>query len=226
MSASMISILKTKEKQLFLEGRTELYCKAGDLLFSQGQSANHMYRIEKGKVSLFRLMPNGDEKLFKVFMAGDIFAEVALFLSPRKYPMSARIEQDSILSSFSYDHVFSTLHQCPELSLRILGFMGNRIGELMNTIDILTQVNANQRLVMKLAEIYKKQYVKENRIALPCSKKLLASQLGMTPETLSRTMKKLKTEGLIEEVGSNLLLPDIPSLCRSVNLTQEMFSAA
>lgn len=225
MQASILTLLNPEQKKIFLQNKVDLSYSTGEIIFIRGELANNMFRVERGKVSLFRLMPNGDEKLFKVFLAGDIFAEVAIFMNPRRYPMSARAEQDSLLSAFSYDSVSTFICSYPELTIKILAFMGNRINQLMDTIDILTQVSANQRLVMKLAEIYKNQQCTQGKLFLPITKKLLATQLGMTPETLSRMIKKLKVDKYVEESGSNLVILDIPNLCRSVDLTDDIFVA-
>ncbi|NNN90710.1 Crp/Fnr family transcriptional regulator, partial [Vibrio sp. 2-2(9)] len=179
--------------------------------------------VERGKVSLFRLMPNGDEKLFRVFMAGEMIAEMAMFMSPRTYPMSARVVQDTELSVFHYQDVLAVFTQSPQTSLKVMNYMTKRIHQLMDTVNILTQVNANQRLVMKLADFYRAQSRNEGKITLPVTKKLLATQLGMTPETLSRTFKKLKNDGFITECESHITLLDIPAMCEAVELTPEIF---
>ena len=224
MSGSILSILNEQQKeQLFLHQRT-IACAAGEILFNQNEPANQMFLVERGKVSLFRLMPNGDEKLFKVFLAGELIAEMAMFMSPRVYPMSVRADQDSQLAAFGYEAITKLVYGSPELSVKVMGYMSNKIASLMNTVNILTQVNANQRLVMKLAELYQGQVTKEEKITLPITKKLLATQLGMTPETLSRAITKLKTEGLLVESGNSLALVDIPRLCQSVNLTPDIFA--
>ncbi|WED23921.1 Crp/Fnr family transcriptional regulator [Vibrio sp. JC009] len=225
MSGSIISLLNEEQKQQLFSKRKEVSCAAGHSLFSRGDRAEHMYLVEKGKVSLYRLMPSGDEKLFKVFLAGGLIAEMAMFMSPREYPMSARVDQDSILWAFRHEDVVSLVSQSPELSLKVMGYMTNSIHKLMDTVNILTQVNAHQRVVMRLAEIYREQLPKENKLCLPVTKRLLASQLGMTPETLSRVIKKLKNEGHIVESGHHLALVDIPSLCHSVDLTPDIFAA-
>ncbi len=104
--------------------------------------------------------------------------------------MSARVVQDTELSVFHYQDVLAVFTQSPQTSLKVMNYMTNRIHQLMDTVNILTQVNANQRLVMKLADFYRAQSRNEGKITLPVTKKLLATQLGMTPETLSRTFKK------------------------------------
>ncbi|PJC86723.1 Crp/Fnr family transcriptional regulator [Vibrio sp. HA2012] len=223
MSESIISLLNEQQKQTLISSGREVRFCAGETLFRQGDPAEHMYWVEKGKVSLYRLMPNGDEKLFKVFFSGGIVAEMAMFMSPREYPMSARADQDSVLQAYSYKSMTHMAASSPELALKVMGYMSNRICSLMDTLNILTQVNANQRLVMKLAEIYRLQDIKEDKVALPVTKKLLATQLGMTPETLSRAIKRLKNNGYLQESGNSLVLMDIPQLCYAVDLTPDIF---
>lgn len=224
MSDSIISLFNKTQKIRLFAGRKRLTYGSGDLLFEQGQDANNMYLVEKGKVSLYRLMANGDEKLFKVFFAGELIAEMAMFMQPRIYPMSAKVDQSSEFSCFDYQEVLNIVSGSSELSLKMLNYMSNRINNLMNRLNILTQVNANQRLVMRLAEIYREQRAQEGKILLCITKKLLATQLAMTPETLSRAMKKLKIDGHIIESGAHITLLDIPSLCQSVDLSAEIFS--
>ncbi|QQX81431.1 Crp/Fnr family transcriptional regulator [Shewanella sp. KX20019] len=224
MPESIISLLDKQQKKQLFESRKKVEYSSGYQLFNQGDSADNMYLVDKGKVSIYRLMPNGDEKLFKVFLAGELIAEMAMFMQPRTYPMSARIEQDSELSAFCYQSILSIVSSSPEVSVKVMAFMSNKICQLMDTMNILTQVNANQRLVMKLADIYRSQNIKQGRVSLLVTKKLLATQLGMTPETLSRAIKKLKAGGHIIESGNNMTLIDIPSLCKSVDLTPDIFS--
>lgn len=223
MPCSIISLLNADQKEKLFESKVSIRCVAGEQLFNKGDNATTMYLVEKGKVTLYQLMPNGDEKLFKVFLAGELIAEMAMFMEPRKYPMSARVEQDTDLLGFGYEDVLSVFSGSPEVSLKVMNYMSNKICHLMSTLNILTQVNANQRLVMKLAELYRAQVATQGKVSLPVTKKLLATQLGMTPETLSRAIKKLKIDGHIIEAGNQITLPDIPSLCRSVDLTPEIF---
>lgn len=223
MLGSIVSLLNEEEKTQLFSKRSPLHCDAGHQLFERGEPAENMYLVERGKVSLFRLMPNGDEKLFRVFMAGEMIAEMAMFMSPRTYPMSARVDQDTELSVFHYQDVLTVFTQSPQTSLKVMNNMTNRIHQLMDTVNILTQVNANQRLVMKLADFYRAQSRSEGKITLPVTKKLLATQLGMTAETLSRTFKKLKNDGFISECESHITLLDIPAMCEAVELAPEIF---
>jgi CRP/FNR family transcriptional regulator len=52
---------------------------------------------------------------------------------------------------------------------------------------------------------------------------VLATQLCITPETLSRLFSKLKLNGLIKESGSYIIIPDFNFLCREVDLDPRIF---
>ncbi len=220
---NLLQLLNKEQRALLDEQSQQLTLSAGDCLFEKGGRADNIYLVNKGKVTLYRLMPNGEEKVFKVFLSGGLVAEMAVFMTPRIYPMSAHVDQNTSLTCYSHESFNDLFKADGDLAMKVIGFMSNRIGQLMNSLDMLTQVNANQRLVMYFAEIYRKQKQHGNRFVLPNTKKVLATQLGITPETLSRLLNKLKFSGLITESGSCITVPDFSGLCREVDLVPSIF---
>ena len=99
---SVITLLNKKQKQKLIRSSKEKKYLAGDTLFNRGEPAEEMFLVKQGKVSLFYLMPNGDEKLFKVFVTGDLIAEMAVFMEPRCYSMTAKIDEKSTILSFTH----------------------------------------------------------------------------------------------------------------------------
>lgn len=222
-STSLLQLLNTEQRS-FLDAKShQITVHTGDCLFKKGEKADHIYLVNKGKITLYRLMPNGDQKVFKVFLASGVIAEMAIFMQPRIYPMNAHVDQTTSLTCYNYQSFNDLFQKDPKLALKFITFISNRVGQLMNSLDILTQVNASQRLVMHFAEIYSKQKQQGNRFTLPYTKKILASQLGITPETLSRLLNKLKLSGLISESGACITVPDFGCLCREVDLVSSIF---
>ncbi|PCI58144.1 MAG: transcriptional regulator [Gammaproteobacteria bacterium] len=226
MSAAQLNLLQllNKKQKDTLEAKSkQITRKTGEYLFEKGDRADNIYLVSRGKVTLYRLMPNGEQKVFKVFLSGGVIAEMAIFMTPREYPMSAKVEQNTTLTCYSYKSLNDLFKSDNALAIKVIGFMSNRVGQLMNSLDMLTQVNANQRLVMYFAEIYRKQKQVNNKFFLPSTKKVLATQLGITPETLSRLFHKLKFNGLITESGTCITVPDFNGLCREVDLVPSIF---
>lgn len=116
MPNSILSLLDDEEKKQLFATSQSVHYSTGDSLFNKDDTAQSMYLVVKGKVSLFRLMPNGDEKLFKVFLAGELIAEMAMFMTPRVYPMSARVDQETQLLAFHYTDVLSVFTKSPGIS--------------------------------------------------------------------------------------------------------------
>ncbi len=224
--SSLLELLTKQQRTILDNESSQLQLSSGDCLFEQGDNADNIYLINRGKITLYRLMPNGEQKVFKVFMAGGVIAEMAVFMQPRNYPMSAHVDQETSLTCYSYQSFKKLFIANPELTMQVISFVTNRVGQLMNSLDMLTQVNANQRLVMHFADIYSKQKRRGNRFTLPNTKKVLASQLGITPETLSRLFKKLKFNGLIKESGACITVPDFNGLCKEVDLVPSIFQAS
>lgn len=219
----LLTILDNDQRIALFSHSTVVNLKAGSTLFSYGDDANSFYFVEKGQIKLMRFMSSGEEKVFKVFTSGNVFAEMAMFLPEQRYPMTAVAEQDSVLKRFDRSCLFNLLAQHPVLSIKMMQFMGQRIGQLMDTIDTLTQINAEQKLVMFFAQLHKQQNRSDHQIIIPVTKKVLAHQLGIKPETLSRMYRKFKDKMLIDEQGAHIKLLDIKKLCQNANVIPEPF---
>ena len=61
----------------------------GESLFFQGDNANSFYLVLSGRVKLFRISPDGKEKVVEIMEAGATFAEALMFMDSPHYPVSA-----------------------------------------------------------------------------------------------------------------------------------------
>lgn len=221
----LLDLMSLQQRQALLAKASSAEYASGQVLFKKGDFADRFFLVNKGQIKLIRITPSGDEKIFKVFLPTGLIAEMAMFMPHKSYPMTAIAEVKSQVSIINKHDLLGLIESSPKLAVRIMAFMSQRISTLMNTIDTLTQVNAEQRLVMFLAQIYKKQRSGNLSIQMPYSKKVLAHQICAKPETLSRILKKFKQQQLLQERGSRLYLLDIPKLCRSVDLLPDIFTS-
>lgn len=190
--------------------------RAGQEIFAEGEDALAFYVIAQGEVHLFRFSPQGDEKVFQILGDGDLLAEAAMFLTPAVYPMTARAERDSMLFAVPREALLSLCESSPPLMLKLLAGLSRRLYQAMNRIDHLTMNNAGQRLVAYLLELRAQRH--GNWIDIPVSLAVLAGQLGMAPETLSRLLQKFRQDGLISGKGRTLVLLDADALREKVAL--------
>lgn len=185
-------------------------------LFAEGETANYFYQLESGVISLYRLSPEGDEKLFQQVKAGEMLAESAVLMSPAVYPVNAKVSEAATVWCYPRKVLVELCAQNNEFALQLISSLANRLHQAVNRIDQLTLKNAGQRLVAYLLE--QKKIQSTDWLTLPVSHGQLARQLNITPETLSRLFKKFKQQEMLSINKQTIVLLDIESLCETVNL--------
>ena len=181
----------------------------GDILFHQGDVADRFYLLLDGQVKLTRVLPEGHEKLVEVIHAGQSFAEALLFSGAPNYPVSASALKGSSLVSIDGSHYRRILEEQPKICLDLLATFSIRLHQRLNEIDTLTLANASRRVVRFLCQ---EQEACNGPIQLNVPKRLIASQLGIQPETFSRILHRMIDAGVIAMERRNIRILDTPSL--------------
>lgn len=181
-----------------------------EILFQQGSLASAFYIVIYGKISIFRLRPNGDEQTIHIHSDGDIVAEAAIF-DQINYPASCKALKESKLIRITKDAFCNLILKNPEIAFKILGAYSRRLRSFVSMVENLSLDDVKQRLLQYLE---KNSYNdgKNKLVNLTISKKELSNILGMSPETLSRALKALKEQQIISEDENNsiVILKNLP----------------
>lgn len=212
----IFSSIKLEAKVALSKGVQVVHLSQGKHLFEAGAVANRFYIVKSGEVCLYRYSPEGEEKVFQVLREGDTLAEAVMFMNPNVYPVSARAKEDTVVLSFSREVLLSFCNSCNEFSMQLLSAMATKLSQAVNRVDQLTLKGANQRLVSYLLDLHQQQG--SDWMKLPVAHSVLAGQLNIAPETLSRLFKKLRQEEVISGKGGVVVMLDIEKMCNLVNL--------
>ncbi len=181
---------------------------AGEILFYEGDESHYFYFLIEGEAAVFKSSASNETMLIHRFRAPSLIAEVAT-LKQIPFPASCEATQKSAILKISRDPFLHLLQQDPSLSIALISSLTQKIGALENSLQRHSAPNALakvSRLVRDDPEIFKRLKGIE-----------IARLLSITPETLSRMIKKLKSEGIITQVkkeGLILLVPDaLESYC-------------
>jgi|ERR1043166_27965 CRP/FNR family transcriptional regulator len=178
----------------------------GEYLFLENAPVDGFYVVQSGAIKLYRLNLKGHEQVFRVFRPVESFGE-EMIVSEAGYPADASATEDSQVLLVQRNEFLVLLKTQRELSFRLLRSAGQRVCSLMGLVDDLTLKDATTRLANWLIqhcpdpESYKPQ-----RIELQMTKHLLALELGVASETLSRTLNKFRTQRLVHVQGRSLTL--------------------
>ena len=171
-----------------------------EVLFSDGEEAKGFYVILSGKIKLYKISSEGKEQILHVVSAPDAFAEAALFLEG-SYPAFAEALIDSQLLFFPKRDFIQLIEKNPQLSINMIVSLSHFLRRFASLIEELSLKEVSSRIAKYLIDLSLKS-TKEGKIPkeveLDLSKTQLASKLGTISETLSRTLAKMKTKGIID----------------------------
>ncbi len=182
----------------------------GELIFSEGDPGSGIYLIISGQVKVFKLSMDGKEKILHMFGPGEPFGEVPVF-SGQAYPAAAEAARNSRLLFIPRNKFIELITTDPTLALNMLAVLSRRLRGFTIQIENLALKEVPNRLAGYLILMAKEQQNTKS-IELHISKGQLASFLGTIPETLSRILKKMSDQGLIQVEGRKIRLTDYGSL--------------
>jgi len=144
----------------------------------------------------------------------ETFAEAAFF-GDGKYPAEARTLEKGEALFFPREAFMGLLERNPKFSLNLIVSLSLLLRRFARQIEELTFAEVPARLANYLIDLAAKKSTNfQGKIYLDLEMKKgeLASRLGTVSETLSRALKKLKEEGMIEVEGSRVIILDIVQL--------------
>ncbi len=180
----------------------------GELLFSEGEKAAGFFVVLDGKVKIYKLSPDGKERILHIIHPGGTFAEAAIF-GDGLYPAYAEPLQVSQLLFLPKDSFLDMLRNNGQMSINIIAGMSRFLRQFANQIEELTFKDVPSRLARYLMDLSRGS---RHTLDLPISKTQLASNLGTVSETLSRTLRKLSEDDLIRVAGRTVEILDFERL--------------
>lgn len=178
----------------------------GTVLFLRGQQADHFYVVLEGWVKLFRDNVEGHESVIGVFALGESFAEAAV-ANMKVYPVSAVTVSDARLLTIPGDKFMQMVREHPSLAINFTASVSAHLHGLVRQVEALSGKSTTQRLAAFLVSLSSAQEG-PTTVELPLDKSLIAARLGMQPETLSRSLAKLRRVG-VDAATSEVRIADI-----------------
>ena len=185
----------------------------GERLFDHGQPARQFFHLRSGQLKLFRTSPSGGEKIIEIIQPKETFAQAVMFMEPSGgYPVSAEALLPSVLLGFDSQVMRGVLRESVDTCFRVLASMSRRLRQQVDEIERLTLHSAVSRLAGYLVEQVPGGVPVSSEVHLTAPKNIIASRLGIQPETFSRVAARLMRDGLIRVRGQDVVLLDVEGL--------------
>lgn len=168
----------------------------GDPLFDEEEPAVHLFNVTAGTMKVYKLLPDGRRQITGFLFSGDFLG----LAKAETYAYSAEAVTHAALCRFPRKKLEDLLARYPKLESRLLGLASHELAAAQEQMLLLGRKSAQEKIVsflLMLAERAARRGQAGNPVAVPMSRSDIGDYLGLTTETVSRTITLLKTRGLI-----------------------------
>jgi CRP-like cAMP-binding protein len=181
--------------------------RKGQAVFREGEPSRGFFLIASGAVKIFRVGPDGRERVLHVVEAGESFAEAAMFMED--YPATAESLGPSTIVSVEKNGFRQLLLRDPHLSFKIMGSLVKWLNHMRTALTDLTLKEVPARFASYVLSLPAEP---GNIIRVTFSKTTMAQMLGTTKETFSRLLARLAQARILTFRGSIIRVQNRPRL--------------
>ncbi|MDP2827442.1 MAG: Crp/Fnr family transcriptional regulator [Sulfuricellaceae bacterium] len=204
--------MSPEEIGLIAQETREQHLLRGNVLFQRGDASSGFYMVVHGQIKLALSSPQGIEKVVELFGPGQSFGEAVMFMN-KPYPVYAQALVDTLVLHIGKQAVFGGIEADPVFCRKMLAGLSIRLHRMIHYVESFSLRSSAQRVIgYLLQDMEETPEDSEITVSLPANKNVIASNLNITPETFSRILHNLATEGLIEVTGKDVRIKNIAKL--------------
>jgi CRP-like cAMP-binding protein len=186
--------------------------KAGEMFLGEEDPVHAFYVIVTGQVKLYKSSPEGKEQTLNLLRPGDSFGMCTAF-AVDSFPANAMALEESGILLIPGQVMEAVATREPRLLLNIIQILSNRLKESMTLIESLSLKEIPQRLASFLLHALTRNGDKEiKQLDMTITQRELAKILGVTPEALSRAIRKMNNAGILAIDGRSVIILDREAL--------------
>ena len=185
----------------------------GQILVFADESPEYIYYLVDGKVREYGISYRGDEVIVNIFKPPAFFP-MSWAINKSKNSYFYKTEEPTELHIVPAQAALDFLKANPAVMLDLLGRLYRGMDGLLGRIVHLMSGTAKSRLIYELIIECRRFGVKDSKgqYKLTLSEVDLAARSGLSRETVSREMQKLKESSLVKLNGKTLTIKDMPAL--------------
>ncbi|WP_428408794.1 helix-turn-helix domain-containing protein [Hyphococcus sp.] len=187
--------------------------KAGETLYVEGETADYCYEIVSGAVKEYNTLEDGRRQVAEFYSAGDMFG----FSESADQLHTAEAITPCAVRCYPREAFMKTVAASPSLSASFLETLMTRLHRARERMVMIGRMSAIQRVATFLLRLTGDQDSLENappiQIHLAMSRQDIADHLGLTIETVCRTLTELKKKKVIVMESARVFeIADLESL--------------
>ncbi len=194
-----------------IQGAATRYAR-NEEIFGEGDEAEFVYRVKSGTVRLYRVLADGRRQIGAFHFAGDVFGLEA----GAEHAFSAEAVTDCEMVATPRLTVFRRAEGDVDFSRLLWTRAVSELASARDHMLLLGRQTAMERVAAFLLEMASKSRA-AGIVTLPMSRQDIADYLGLTIETVSRTLTLLTDQGTIEIPSSRTIRLRDPAVLHRLN---------
>lgn len=179
-------------------------------LYRIGDHFTNLYAIRLGHFKTFQVSPAGEQQVTGFQMAGELLGMDAI--STEHHHCDAMALEDSEVCEIPFARLEELFGTIPSLLHHFHRMMSQEITREQNVMLLLGNMRAEQRFaafLINLSSRYAARGYSSTTFQLRMSREEIGNYLGLTIESISRLLSRLKKQGLLRVANREIELLDI-----------------
>jgi CRP/FNR family transcriptional regulator, nitrogen fixation regulation protein len=161
-------------------------------IYGENEPADYLYKIISGSVRTYKVLSDGRRQIGAFYLPGDMFG----LEMGEEHSFSAEAVSDAKVLVIKRSAVMALASRDSDIARQLWALTGRELGRVQSHILLLIKT-AQERVVSFLLEMAARTPA-NNAVELPMSRQDIADYLGLTIETVSRTLTHLENTAAIE----------------------------
>jgi CRP/FNR family nitrogen fixation transcriptional regulator len=177
----------------------------GQELFAEGEAITFFYKVISGTVRVCKLLSDGRRQIEAFQLPGDIFG----LESGVHHRFTAEAVEDTVVLAFRRSQFASLVHDNPAFGDQLMSSVIHSLDRAQEHMVLLGRKTAQEKIATFLLDL-SRRLAKSDRVELSMQRTDIADHLGLTIETVSRTLSQMVRDGLIKFVatGRTIVISD------------------
>jgi CRP/FNR family nitrogen fixation transcriptional regulator len=169
-------------------------------IYGENEPADYLYKIIGGAVRTYKILADGRRQIGAFYLPGDFFG----LETGDEHTFSAEAITNSKIMVIKRSTLIASAARDSELARQLWNITGSELRRVQDQILLLIKT-AKERVGGFLLEMADRLSA-GNQIELPMSRQDIADYLGLTIETVSRTLTELESSAAIELPSSRRIV--------------------
>ena len=187
----------------------------GRALIRDGDAAQHVFNITSGSVRVYKMRADGRRQITGFLFAGDFLG----LATDETYVFSAEAIEPATACRFRKTDYRALIRDTPSLETVLLARANHELAAAQNQMLLLGRKTALERVATFLLDLPSHDPARPTttgQIRLPMTRSEIADYLGLTIETVSRVLTRLKTTSVIRLISLTELRIERPDNLRAL----------